>query len=94
VAAILQIRARLTVQGWDHGTRIELVRWCGPGRVDRTDVPSAWTTLARILSSTGIADCAPAETSIDSSRIRFARSYAVELWQLDAFEYRLADWHR
>ena len=88
VEAILQIRARLKEQGWDHGP--ESIWFAGVDQgVLTAPVPSV-STIARILSSTGSVDANPRKRP-RSSLIRFARSYAMELWQLDAFEYRLAD---
>lgn len=88
VDAVLQIRSRLKEQGWDHGP--ESIWFAGVDQGEfTTPVPSV-STIARILSSTGNVDANPRKRP-RRSLVRFARSYAMELWQLDAFEYHLTD---
>ncbi|QOD04376.1 hypothetical protein [Pseudarthrobacter sp. BIM B-2242] len=59
-------------------------RFCRLG----TRVPSG-ATIARLLSAVGQVDAAPKKRP-KSSCIPFTRATAMALWQLDAFEYRLA----
>ncbi|MBP2411529.1 hypothetical protein JOF48_000328 [Arthrobacter stackebrandtii] len=63
----------------------ETIQESFPGGV----VPSV-ATIARLLSSVGHVDAAPRKRP-KSSYIPFARSSAMAMWQLDAFEYRLAN---
>lgn len=51
-------------------------------------IPSP-ATIARILCAAGVVDNNPRKRP-RSALIRFSRPYAMQLWQLDAFSYRLA----
>ena len=89
VNVLVQIRQRLRADGWDYGPRsihYEATRLDDfPGE----RVPSV-ATIGRLLASVGQVDASPRKRP-RSSFLPFARSTAMALWQLDAFEYRLAD---
>ncbi|MDJ0325526.1 integrase core domain-containing protein [Cryobacterium sp. PH31-AA6] len=85
---VLRIRARLKKEGWDSGpksiwfTGVDTGEFVAP-------VPSV-ATIARILASAGVTKANPRKRP-RSAWLRFSRAAAMEMWQLDAFEYRLAD---
>ena len=84
---VLRIRSRLKKEGWDNGpksiwfTGVDTGEFMGP-------VPSV-ATIARILASSGVTNANPRKRP-RSAWLRFSRSAAMEMWQLDAFEYRLS----
>lgn len=85
-SVVLKIRERLARQGWDNGPQsiwyamLDDVSIVPP-------IPSP-STIARILSAAGVVAKNPRKRP-RSSMVRFQRAYAMELWQLDAFCYRL-----
>lgn len=85
---LLAIREDLKKEGWDYGPRsihfegITNGKLCAP-------VPSV-STIARLLRAAGAVEKNPKKRP-KSSMIRFQRDKAMQLWQLDAFEYRLHD---
>ncbi|WP_255579442.1 integrase core domain-containing protein [Cryobacterium sp. PAMC25264] len=85
---VLRIRARLKKEGWDNGpksiwfTGIDTGEFVSP-------IPSV-ATIARILASSGVTIANPRKRP-RAAWLRFSRAAAMEMWQLDAFEYRLAD---
>ena len=86
---LVKIRKQLKLDGWDYGPRTihyeATIQETFPGGV----VPSV-ATIARLLSSVGHVDSAPRKRP-KFSYIPFARSAAMAMWQLDAFEYRLTN---
>lgn len=89
VNELVRIRKQLKADGWDYGPKSihyeASIMDSFPGGV----IPSV-ATIARLLSSVGQVDAAPRKRP-RSSYIPFVRATAMALWQLDAFEYRLAN---
>ena len=87
VNELVRIRKQLKSDGWDYGPRSiyyeAALAESFPGGI----VPSV-ATIARLLASVGQVDAAPRKRP-RSSYIPFARSTAMSMWQLDAFEYEL-----
>lgn len=81
----VQIRKQLADQGWDHGpvTVREELRRAGVA------APAA-STLARLFTRRGMVTPQPRKRPRASYR-RFEFSLVHECWQLDAFEWHLAD---
>ena len=86
--SVLRIRTRLEKAGWDNGPRSIWFTGVDTGELS-APVPSA-ATIARILAESGVVKANPRKRP-RSSWIRFVRSAAMELWQLDAFEFKLYD---
>ena len=84
---VLRIRSRLTKEGWDNGPKSIWFTGVDTGEFTET-VPSV-ATIARILTASGVTNANPRKRP-RSAWLRFSRSAAMEMWQLDAFEYRLA----
>ena len=86
---LVRIRKQLKADGWDYGPRSiyyeAAMLDAFPGGV----IPSV-ATIARLLASVGQVDAAPKKRP-RSSYIPFVRATAMSLWQLDSFEYRLAN---
>ena len=85
---VLRIRSRLKKEGWDNGPKSIWFTGIDTGEFV-TPIPSV-ATIARILSSSGVTSANPRKRP-RSAWLRFSRAAAMEMWQLDAFEYRLAD---
>lgn len=88
VNELVRIRKQLKADGWDYGPKSihheASILDSFPGGA----VPSV-ATIARLLASVGQVDAAPRKRP-RSSYVPFVRATAMALWQLDAFEYRLA----
>ena len=84
---VLRIRARLKKEGWDNGPKSIWFTGVDADEFGQT-IPSV-ATIARILSSSGVTNANPRKRP-RAAWLRFARSAAMEMWQLDAFENRLA----
>lgn len=88
IDTITRIREQLDQQGWDNGP---ISIWYT--MLDDPDIaepiPSR-STIARILSELNLVDSNPRKRP-RASIIRFARSAAMQLWQLDSFTYQLAN---
>lgn len=84
---LVRIRKQLKNDGWDYGPKTihyeATIQDSFPGGI----VPSV-ATIARLLSGVGHVDRNPRKRP-KSSYLPFARSTAMALWQLDAFEYRI-----
>lgn len=85
---VLKVRTRLTGKGWDAGPK-SIWHVCVDEALFASHIPSV-STIARVLSSAGVVDKNPRKRP-RSSYIRFQRSAAMEMWQLDALEYKLFD---
>lgn len=85
---LVKIRKQLKTDGWDYGPRSIHYEAALQEHFPGARVPSV-ATIARLLSSVGQVDAAPRKRP-KSSYIPFVRATAMALWQLDAFEYRLA----
>ncbi|MGO4384791.1 integrase core domain-containing protein [Specibacter sp. RAF43] len=85
---VLRIRTRLEKEGWDSGPKSIWFAGIDTGEFGQP-VPSV-ATIARILSAAGAVKANPRKRP-RTAWPRFARSAAMEMWQLDALEYRLAD---
>lgn len=85
VEAILQERARLIKEGWDHGARSIHARLQRAG----VPVPSA-RTVHRVLVRKGLIEPAPAKRPRSSFK-RFENPSPNGCWQLDGTEWALAD---
>lgn len=86
---IVRIRKTLKTQGWDYGPRSIYYEAVMQETFPGGQIPSV-ATMARLLASVGQVDAAPKKRP-KSSYVPFARSTAMALWQLDAFEYRLSN---
>ena len=89
VNELAHIRKQLKADGWDYGPRSIHYAAAMEERFPGERVPSV-ATIGRLLSAVGQVDPAPKKRP-KSSHIPFVRATAMALWQLDAFEYRLAD---
>lgn len=85
---VLRIRARLKKEGWDNGPKSIWFAGVDTGEF-AAPIPSV-ATIARILASSGVTNANPRKRP-RSAWLRFSRAAAMEMWQLDAFEYRLVD---
>lgn len=83
---VLKIRAELESTGWDAGPKSIWYEGVDTGRFTEP-IPSV-ATIGRILSDAGRVKANPKKRP-RSSLIRFVRANAMELWQLDAFEFEL-----
>lgn len=88
VNTLVGIRKQLKRDGWDYGPRSVHYEAALAGSFPGQRVPSV-ATIARLLKSVGHVDPAPRKRP-RSSYVPFVRATAMALWQLDAFEYRLA----
>lgn len=85
---VLRIRKRLAQSGWDNGPQsiwfegVDTDEFAGK-------IPSV-ATIGRILAEAGVTKTNPRKRP-RSAWMRFARSYPMEMWQLDGMEYRLFD---
>ncbi|MGP5258066.1 integrase core domain-containing protein [Glutamicibacter ardleyensis] len=86
---LVKIRQRLKKDGWDYGPRtVHYEATINENQFPGEEIPSV-ATIARLLSGVGHVDRNPRKRP-KSSYVPFARSTAMALWQLDAFEYRTA----
>lgn len=85
---VLRICARLEKEGWDNGPKTIWFSGVDTGELG-LPVPSV-ATIARILAAAGAVKANPRKRP-RSAWLRFARSAAMEIWQLDALEFRLFD---
>lgn len=83
---VLKIRTELESTGWDAGPKSIWFHGVDTGQFTEP-VPSV-ATIGRILSDAGRVKTNPKKRP-RSSLIRFVRANAMEMWQLDAFEYTL-----
>lgn len=83
---VLKIRTELESTGWDAGPKSIWYHGVDTGQLTKP-IPSV-TTIGRILSDAGRVKANPKKRP-RSSLIRFVRANAMEMWQLDAFEYTL-----
>lgn len=88
VNELVRIRKQLKTDGWDYGPRSIYYEAALQDIFPGGRIPSV-ATIARLLSSVGQVDPSPKKRP-RSSYIPFVRATAMSLWQLDAFEYRLA----
>lgn len=85
VELIVQQRARLLADGWDHGARS--IR----ARLERAGIPApSARTVHRVLVREGLIEPAPAKRPRSSFR-RFEHPAPNGCWQLDGTEWALAD---
>ncbi|TFD00505.1 transposase [Cryobacterium sinapicolor] len=88
VNELVKIRKQLKSDGWDYGPRSVYYEAAMDDGFPGGKVPSV-ATIARLLASVGQVDASPKKRP-KSSYIPFVRATVMSLWQLDAFEYRLA----
>ena len=88
VNELVKIRKQLKADGWDYGPRSVYYEAAMNDGFPGGKVPSV-ATIARLLASVGHVDASPKKRP-KSSYIPFVRATVMSLWQLDAFEYRLA----
>lgn len=86
VEIVVQIRRMLESKGWDAGPK-SIWHAGVDGALFADTVPSV-STIARMLADTGLVAPNPRKRP-RTSYVRFQRAYAMEMWQLDAFEYLL-----
>lgn len=89
VNELVKIRKQLKTDGWDYGPRSIYYEATMQETFPGDKVPSA-ATIARLLASVGHVEASPKKRP-KSSYIPFVRATVMALWQLDAFEYELAD---
>ncbi len=89
VNEVVKICKQLKTDGWDYGPRSIYYEAAMGGGFPGGKVRSV-ATIARLLASVGQVDASPKRRP-KSSYIPFVRATAMSLWQLDAFEYRLAN---
>ena len=87
VNELVRIRKQLKTDGWDYGPKTIHYEAQIADAFPCGKVPSP-ATIARLLASVGHVEASPKKRP-KSSYIPFARSTAMALWQLDAFEYTL-----
>lgn len=87
VNELVRIRKHLKTEGWDYGPKSIWYEASIQESFTGGQVPSV-ATIGRLLASVGQVEASPRKRP-KSSYIPFARSTAMSLWQLDAFEYRL-----
>jgi transposase InsO family protein len=85
---VLRIRARLRKSGWDNGPQSIWFEGVDSDEFGEK-IPSV-ATIGRILAEAGVTKT-NARKRPRGAWIRFARSYPMEMWQLDGMEYRLFD---
>lgn len=88
VVIVLAVRAQLVGNGWDAGPR-SIWHDCVDEALFTGPIPSV-STIARVLAEAGVVEKNPRKRP-RSSYIRFQRAAAMEMWQLDAFEFPLFD---
>lgn len=86
---LVRIRKQLKKDGWDYGPKTIHYEATIQDNFPGGTVPSI-ATIARLLSGVGHVDRNPRKRP-KSSYLPFARSTAMALWQLDAFEYRIGE---
>lgn len=86
---VLDVRDRLTSSGWDAGPKTIWYTCVDEALFPEDRIPSV-STIARILKDAGVVVKNPRKRP-RTSYIRFQRAAAMELWQLDAFEFALFD---
>ena len=85
-ATLLSIRARLKKAGWDYGPISIYYEGTTAGEL-QPPVPSV-STIARMLRAAGAVESNPKKRP-KTSMVRFQRGQAMQLWQIDAFIYKL-----
>lgn len=85
---VLSVRTRLVGKGWDAGPK-SIWHVCVDEALFTGPIPSV-STIARILADAGVVEKNPRKRP-RTSYIRFQRSAAMEMWQLDGLEYKLFD---
>lgn len=88
VKIMLGVRERLAGKGWDAGPR-SVWQACVDEALFTGPVPSV-STIGRIFAEAGVVEKNPRKRP-RTSYIRFQRAAAMEMWQLDAFEFKLFD---
>lgn len=83
---LVRIRKELKNDGWDYGPKTIHYEATILEEFPGGQIPSV-ATIARLLASVGHVERSPRKRP-KSSYVPFARSAAMALWQLDAFEYR------
>lgn len=85
---VLRLRERLRKSGWDNGPQSIWFEGVDTAVFGET-IPSV-ATIGRILTEAGVTKTNPRKRP-RSAWMRFARSFPMEMWQLDGLEYRLFD---
>src|SRR5690606_28041570 len=83
---LVRIRKELKNDGWDYGPKTIHYEATILEEFPGGQIPSV-ATIARLLASVGHVERSPRKRP-KSSYVPFARSAAMALWQLDAFEFR------
>lgn len=86
---LVRLRKQLKTDGWDYGPKTIHYEASLLDSFPGGQVPSV-STIARLLAGVGHVDRNPRKRP-KSSYITFARSSAMALWQLDAFEFTTED---
>jgi len=87
-AGVLRLRERLRKSGWDNGPQLIWFEGVDTDEFGES-IPSV-ATIGRILAEAGVTKTNPRKRT-RGAWMRFARSYPMELWQLDGLDYRLFD---
>ncbi|TFD45805.1 IS481 family transposase [Cryobacterium frigoriphilum] len=85
---VLRIRERLRKSGWDKGP--QSIWFEGVDTEEFGEKIPSVSTIGRILAEAGVTNT-NARKRPRGAWMRFARSYPMEMWQLDGMEYRLFD---
>lgn len=85
---LIRLRKKLKAAGWDYGPISIRYEAIDQG-VMIDNLPSV-ATIARLLRAAGVVESNPKKRP-KTTLVRFQRSHAMALWQLDAFEFRLYD---
>lgn len=85
---VLRLRKRLSQSGWDSGPQSIWFEGVDTAEFGET-IPSV-ATIGRILAEAGVTKTNPRKRP-RSAWMRFARSFPMEMWQIDGMEYRLFD---
>jgi hypothetical protein len=85
VELIVKTRARLAKEGWDNGALSIFCRVLRDG-----EQPPAWRTIHRVLVRQQLVEPQPKKRPRSSYR-SFEFPAPDDCWQIDAFDYQLAD---
>lgn len=83
---LIRLRNKLKADGWDYGPIS--IRYEAIEQSSMLDNLPSTATIARLLRAAGVVETNPKKRP-KKTLIRFQRAHAMEMWQLDAFEFRL-----
>lgn len=83
---LIRLRNKLKADGWDYGPIS--IRYEAIEQSSMLDNLPSTATIARLLRAAGVVETNPKKRP-KKTLIRFQRAHAMEMWQLDAVEFRL-----